>query len=69
MPAAYAAGSAVLAGALGTAYTRRAEIADSYTWLGAHVKYVGHLWEAEALKSRLARIDALSEELGIPFRK
>jgi hypothetical protein len=68
MPAAYAAGSVLLAGALGTAYARRTDIAGGYTWLNDHFKYVGHLWEQEALKTRLARVGELSDELGIPFR-
>jgi hypothetical protein len=69
MPAAYTAGSVLLAGALGTAYTRRGDIADGYAWLGDHFKYVNHLWDKDAMKARLVHLGDLSAELGVPFRK
>jgi hypothetical protein len=67
-PAAYAAGSAIAAGVLGAAYTRRAELVGGAGWLGDHAKYVSHLWDQAELRARLARVCALSSELGLPFR-
>jgi hypothetical protein len=69
MPAAYTAGSVLLAGALGTVYTRRGDIADGYTWLGDHFKYVNNLWDKESMNARLVHLGELSAELGVPFRK
>jgi hypothetical protein len=69
MPAAYAAGSLLVAGALGTAYTRKADIAEGYTWLGDHFRYVNSLWDQAAMQARVTHIGELSTELGVPFRK
>jgi hypothetical protein len=67
-PAAYAVGSALVAGAVGAAYARRDDLVGGAGWLGDHAKYVSHLWDQAELRARLARVCALSAELGVPFR-
>ncbi|RDB22545.1 hypothetical protein Hypma_010018 [Hypsizygus marmoreus] len=68
-PAAYAVGGAILAGAAaGSAYYKREDINVGFTWATDHMKYVGNLWDEEALKKRVdALIDAQKHE-GITFR-
>jgi hypothetical protein len=68
MPAAYALGSALVAGAVGAAYWKRNDIADAYGWVDGHLRYVSHLWDQDEMKGRVQRIRSVSKELGIPFR-
>lgn len=68
-PAAYAVGGALLAGAAaGTAYWKREDINTSYTWMSDHMKYVGTLWEKDALKARVERLLEIESDLGVVFR-
>jgi hypothetical protein len=68
-PAAYAVGSALVAGGLGAAYMRRNDIVDGYGWVQGHMKYVSHLWNEEEMKGRVNRIVEVGKEMGVPFRK
>lgn len=68
MPAAYALGSALLAGGIGAAYARRADIADATGWVQGHMKYVSHLWNEEEMKERVDGVVKVEEELGVVFR-
>ncbi|KAL0573967.1 hypothetical protein V5O48_007982 [Marasmius crinis-equi] len=68
-PAAYAVGGALFAGAAaGGAYYKRAELGLGYTWATDHLKYVGNLWDEEALKKRVDNMIEVDETKGIFFR-
>jgi hypothetical protein len=68
-PAAYAFGSAVLAGAAaGGAYYKREDINVGFAWATDHMKYVGNLWDEEALKRRLNTLVDAEEQEGALFR-
>ena len=68
-PAAFAVGGALLAGAAaGTAYYKRDEIGVGYTWATDHMKYVGNLWDEDALRRRLDNLFEIEEKLGVMFR-
>jgi hypothetical protein len=67
--ASYAVGGALLAGAAaGATYYKRDDLGLGYTWATDHMKYVGHLWDVDALNKR---VDFLvnAEEEGVVFRK
>jgi hypothetical protein len=68
-PAAYAVGGAVLAGAAaGGAYYKREDINVSFAWATDHMKYVGNLWDEEALKRRVSALIDAEEQEGVLFR-
>lgn len=68
-PAAYAVGGALLAGgAAGAAYYKREDLTEGYTWATDHMKYVGNLWNEEALKKRVESVIEVEEKLGVSFR-
>jgi len=68
-PAAYGIGGALVAGAAaGTAYWKKDDLGMGYTWMTDHMKYVGNLWDQDALKRRMGRVQEVSDELGIRFR-
>jgi len=68
-PTAYAFGGAVLAGAaVGGAYYKREDINVGFTWATDHMKYVGTLWDEEALKKRLDALVEIEEQEGVLFR-
>lgn len=68
-PAAYAVGSAVLAGAaVGGAYYKRDDINVGLAWATDHMKYVGNLWDEEALKRRVDALMDAEEQEGVYFR-
>jgi hypothetical protein len=68
-PAAYAFGGAVLAGAAaGGAYYKREDINVGFTWATDHMKYVGNLWDEQALKKRLDALVDTEEQEGVLFR-
>lgn len=68
MPAAYALGSALVAGGIGAAYARRADIADAAGWVQGHLRYVSHLWDEGEMKGRVQEVLKVEEELGVTFR-
>ena len=68
-PAAYAFGSAVLAGAaVSGAYYKREDINVGFAWATDHMKFVGNLWDEEALKRRLNALVDAEEQEGVLFR-
>lgn len=67
-PAAYTVGGAIAAGAAaGAAYWRREDITSGYKWAFDHMKYVGNLWDKEAMGKRLDDL-VLVEQQGITFK-
>jgi hypothetical protein len=66
----YGLGGAVAAGAaFGAAYYRRDDLTSGIGWAGDHLKYVGNLWDDNALKLRVNSLMAIGKESGIVFRK
>jgi len=67
--AAFAVGGAVVAGAaVGTTYYKREELGIGYSWATDHMKYIGNLWDMNALNRRVDfLVDAQGKE-GIVFR-
>jgi len=67
--AAYTVTGALLAGAAaGAAYQKREDLGVGYNWVTDHMKYVGNLWNIEALNKRVDSLLDLGEEKGIVFR-
>lgn len=70
MPAAYAVGGALIAGAAaGTAYYKREDLGGAYAWAGDHMKYVGTLWDEKRLQVRLDTLLQIENEMNVSFRK
>lgn len=73
MPAMYGLGAAAVAAAGAGAYMKRNDLGQSLGlgmgWAQDHLKYVGNLWDGEALKARLEALDALVRERKLVFRK
>lgn len=68
-PAAIGFGGALLAGAAaGTAYYKRDDITTGYGWATDHMKYVGVLWDEEAMKKRVESLIEMDQSLGVVFR-
>lgn len=68
-PAAYAVGGAILAGAAaGGAYYKRDDLNVGFTWATDHMKYVGNLWDEEALKRRVEALIDVEDQEGVTFR-
>jgi hypothetical protein len=63
-------GGAVLAAgaAAGTAYYKRDDLALGYGWATDHMKYVGNLWDENALRKRVESVIDVEQELGVLFR-
>jgi len=69
LPAAYAVGGAIVAGAAaGTAYYKRQELGSGWSWATDHMKYVRNLWDGKSLKPRLERLGNIEKELAVSFR-
>ncbi|KAJ7180281.1 hypothetical protein C8R43DRAFT_1084241 [Mycena crocata] len=67
--ATYAVGGALLAGAAaGATYYKRDDLGLTYTWATDHMKYVGHLWDAQALEKRVEFLVNAEAEEGVVFR-
>lgn len=68
-----AGGAALASAAAGTAYWKRNEIGTGYLsmsgWMQDHMKYVGNLWDEDALKRRLDRVMDVEDHLGVVFHK
>ncbi|KAF8812245.1 hypothetical protein BYT27DRAFT_7086925 [Phlegmacium glaucopus] len=68
-PAMYAVGGAILAGAAaGGAYYKRDDLTQGLSWATDHMKYVGNLWDEEALNQRVEALIDIEEEHGVIFR-
>ncbi|KAJ7781068.1 hypothetical protein B0H16DRAFT_1496985 [Mycena metata] len=67
--ASYAVGGALLAGAAaGATYYKRNDLTLGYTWATDHMKYVGHLWDADESNKRVDFLIDAEEQQGILFR-
>lgn len=68
-PAAFAVGGAILAGAAaGTAYYRREDLSQGFSWATDHMKYVGNLWDEEGLSKRVEALIDIEDKDGVTFR-
>lgn len=67
-PAAFAVGGALLAGAAGAAYYKREDLGTGYAWATDHMKYIGNLWDEDALKRRMEELIDVEEQFGVAFR-
>ena len=54
--------------AAGAAYYKRDEIGVGYTWATDHMKYVGTLWDEDALHKRVNDLMEIEERMGVLFR-
>ncbi|KAJ7129492.1 hypothetical protein C8R44DRAFT_776915 [Mycena epipterygia] len=67
--ATYAVGGALLAGAAaGATYYKRDDLGLGYTWATDHMKYVGHLWDVDALNRRVDFLINAEAQEGVVFR-
>ncbi|KAJ7684005.1 hypothetical protein B0H17DRAFT_1073235 [Mycena rosella] len=67
--ATYAVGGALLAGAAaGATYYKRDDLNLTFTWATDHMKYVGHLWDADALNRRVDFLVNAEAQEGVVFR-
>jgi hypothetical protein len=68
--ATYAVGGALLAGAAaGATYYKREDLGLGYTWASDHMRYVGHLWDEDALNKRVEFLITAEAKEGVIFRK
>ncbi|KAF9247360.1 hypothetical protein BU15DRAFT_38777 [Melanogaster broomeanus] len=68
-PAAFAVGSAIVAGtAAGAAYMRRDDLTSGYSWASDHMKYVSSLWDEKAMRERVDNLLAAQVNHGIVFK-
>lgn len=68
-PVAFAVGGAILAGAAaGTAYYKREDLSQSFSWATDHMKYVGNLWDEEGLSKRVEALIDIEDKDGVAFR-
>jgi hypothetical protein len=63
-------GGAVLAAgaAAGTVYYKRDDLALGYGWATDHMKYIGNLWDENAMRKRVESIIDIEQEMGVLFR-
>lgn len=63
-------GGAVLAAgaAAGTAYYKRDDLTSGYGWASDHMRYIGNLWDENAMRRRVESIINLEDEAGVLFR-
>ncbi|KAJ7590785.1 hypothetical protein C8J56DRAFT_1134585 [Mycena floridula] len=68
VPAAYAVGGAIIAGAAaGGAYYKREDLGEGYSYLTDHILYIRNLWNEAALDKRIADLMDFGEKLGVAF--
>jgi hypothetical protein len=65
----YGLGAVALGAAAGTAYYRREDFMNGWTWGFDHMTFVKNLWDDAAMKQRLDTLDRLQEERDIMFWK
>ena len=62
-------GAALAAGAAaGTAYYKRDDLASGYGWATDHMKYVGNLWDENAMRRRVESVIDIEQDMGVLFR-
>lgn len=64
-----ALGAVVAGAAAGAAYYKKEELTSSVGWAGDHLKYVGNLWDKQALQRRVDSLVAIRKESGVIFHK
>lgn len=64
-----ALGAVVAGAAAGAAYYKKDELTSSVFWAGDHLKYVGNLWDKQALQRRVDSLIAIERESGVLFHK
>lgn len=64
-----ALGAVVAGAAAGAAYYKKEELTSSVGWAGDHLKYVGNLWDKQALQRRVDSLVAVRKESGVIFHK
>lgn len=64
-----ALGAVVAGAAAGAAYYKKEELTSSVGWAGDHMKYVGNLWDKQALQRRVDSLVAVRKESGVIFHK
>ncbi|KAJ7178975.1 hypothetical protein C8R46DRAFT_1323205 [Mycena filopes] len=67
-PASYVGGALLAGAAAGATYYKREDLGLGYTWATDHMKYVGHLWDADESNKRVDFLIDTDEEQGILFR-
>lgn len=68
-PAMFAVGGAILAGTVaGGAYYKRDDLTQGLSWATDHMKFVGNLWDEEALNQRVEVLIDIEKEQGVIFR-
>ncbi|TRM67646.1 hypothetical protein BD626DRAFT_394347 [Schizophyllum amplum] len=69
LPAVYAVGGAVAAGAVaGGAYWRREDLNLGYSWVTDHMKYVGELWNEKRMNERVEGLVDFEEQHNVLFK-
>ncbi|KAL1661091.1 hypothetical protein GGF50DRAFT_129763 [Schizophyllum commune] len=69
VPALYAVGGAVAAGAVaGGAYWRRDDLNLGLSWVTDHLKYVGELWNEKRMNARVEGLVDFEEQHGVLFK-
>jgi len=62
-------GAALAAGAAaGTAYYKRDDLASGYGWATDHMKYIGNLWDENAMRRRVESVIDIEQDMGVLFR-
>jgi hypothetical protein len=54
--------------AAGTAYYKRNDLALGYGWATDHMKYIGNLWDEDAMRKRVEDVIDIEQDIGVIFR-